>query len=278
VSETARVPLLVPIQVTAEVSMPKQRRSEQQQDPFYIGYLPSAPSGIASHVRRAVVGLWVVAPILALLLAAAQRPFDVSFFEFGTVRTFEGTVIQDPHPLLLVDRPGGGTSRYYLVATGKHGAGPLVADAIGQRVRLDGTLIYRDDQTMLEGVEGSIAAAEGAAIPAAITGPVEAAHGTMTLRGEIVDSKCYLGVMKPGSAKPHRACASLCIRGGIPPLFVQRNQEGPAAYFLLVGPDGSSINQEILGWVAETIEITGEVVRIGDQWVLRAEPGDIKRL
>jgi hypothetical protein len=29
----------------------------------------------------------------------------------------------------------------------------------------------------------------------------------MTLTGEIVDSKCYLGVMNPGQGKVHRDCA-----------------------------------------------------------------------
>ena len=46
--------------------------------------------------------------------------------------------------------------------------------------------------------------------------------GVATLRGEIVDSKCYLGAMKPGDQKTHKACATLCIRGGIPPVLVER--------------------------------------------------------
>lgn len=254
--------------------MPEPRQPDPGTDPFFIGYLPTAPRAIAAHVRTTVVGLLVLAPILALTLAVAQHSFDVAFFEFGNVRTFEGTVVADPHPLLRVERPGGGSSRYYLVAAGKFGAGPLVADVVGQRVRLDGTLIHRDDQTMLEVVDGSLEAVAGPAQ----RGPDEVVHGTMTLRGEIVDSKCYLGVMKPGSAKAHRACASLCIRGGIPPLFVQRNQDGLGTYLLLVGADGSTINQEVLGWVAEAVEITGEVVQIGDQWILRADPSAIERL
>ncbi len=254
--------------------MAEQIPTNASQDPFYIGYLPTAPRPIATHVRKGVIGLLVLAPLLAVVLAAAQHTFDVAFFEFGNVRTFAGTVVVDPHPLLLVDRPGGGSSRYYLVAAGKFGAGPMVADVVGQRVQLEGTLIYRDDQTMLEVVDGSVEAVAGAVQ----RGPDEVAHGTMTLRGEIVDSKCYLGVMKPGSTKPHRACASLCIRGGIPPLFVQRNQDGVGTYLLLVGADGSTINQEVLGWVAETVAITGEVVQVGDQWILRADPSAIERL
>ena len=39
--------------------------------------------------------------------------------------------------------------------------------------------------------------------------------GAVTLTGEIVDSKCFLGVMNPGNLKPHKACAIRCISGGI---------------------------------------------------------------
>lgn len=44
----------------------------------------------------------------------------------------------------------------------------------------------------------------------------------VTLDGELVDSKCYLGTMKPGDGKTHKSCAILCLRGGIPPLFVSK--------------------------------------------------------
>jgi len=41
--------------------------------------------------------------------------------------------------------------------------------------------------------------------------------GTQTLVGEIVDSKCFLGVMNPGQLTTHRACAIRCISGGVRP-------------------------------------------------------------
>lgn len=246
-----------------------------EHDEFYTGYLPEAPPGIASHVKWAVLFLFLMVSVVAVLLANAQRPFDVAFFEFGTTRTFEGTVELTPHPVLLVDRPGAETpSRYYLVAFGKMGADDQVRDLAGQRVSLEGTLIHRDDQVMIELVEGSVGAAEGAASGATAS----ESFGQLTLRGEIVDSKCYFGVMKPGRGKPHRACASLCIRGGIPPVFVVTEEGGPSSHLLLVGADGRAVNEEVLDLVAEPLEVTGEVVRMGDQWILRADPDRYKRL
>lgn len=55
--------------------------------------------------------------------------------------------------------------------------------------------------------------------------------GEFTLQGEIVDSKCYLGVMRPGNTKTHRACAVRCIAGGVPPVLLVRDAQGDAMYF-----------------------------------------------
>ena len=46
--------------------------------------------------------------------------------------------------------------------------------------------------------------------------------GKQTFVGEIVDSKCFLGVMNPGRLTPHRACAIRCISGGVPPVLLVR--------------------------------------------------------
>jgi hypothetical protein len=56
------------------------------------------------------------------------------------------------------------------------------------------------------------------------------------VRGEIVDSKCFLGVMVPGSGKTHKDCASLCLRGGIPPALYVRDQSGQ---IVALAPDGT---------------------------------------
>ena len=245
-------------------------------DEFYTGYLPEAPPGIARRTRTAVAVVFVLAVTLAVVLVASQRPFSSAVFEFGTLRTFEGVARLAPEPHLEVERPGRAddpVSRFYLVAPGKHGARPALAGLDGRRVRLEGTLVYRGDQTMIEVVPSTVeAVAEG-------TPPADdVSLGRHTLIGEIVDSKCWLGVMKPGAGKPHRACASLCIRGGSPPLFVVRDADGPASQLLLVGDDGRPIGTEILDLVAEPVEITGEAVRRGDLLVLRADPSGIRRL
>jgi hypothetical protein len=109
------------------------------------------------------------------------------------------------------------------------------------------------------------------------TTPATIALGKQTLVGEIVDSKCFLGVMNPGRLAPHRACAIRCISGGVPPVLLVRQKVGPAVYLLLTDSNGNPVNQEVLDFVAEPIEVTGEVVRQGDLLILRADPATYRR-
>ena len=102
--------------------------------------------------------------------------------------------------------------------------------------------------------------------------------GRGTFVGEIVDSKCHFGVMNPGTAKPHRACAIRCISGGIPPVLMVRHREGAIHYFFLVSSTGAPVNKLVLDLVAEPVEITGEVERHGDVLLLKADPASYRRL
>lgn len=249
---------------------------------FYIGYRSRAPAETGRFLRR-VVGLVILgAAALAVTLAFLQRPFDPGTFEFGVVREFDGVLVETPVPALMAPRSVGadaqstGPSRYLLVSQGKFGAAGQVSGFHGQTVRLEGSLIYREDQTMIELVPDSIQGVSklDGEIPSGQ--PLEL--GSATLYGEIVDSKCYLGVMKPGRRKTHRACAVRCLSGGIPPIMRTLDPEGEPVHLLLVGLDGESINPQILDFVAEPVEISGNITRIGDQLTLFADPSSIRRL
>jgi hypothetical protein len=252
----------------------------EKPEEFYIGYLPKAPSGIAGSAQNAVIGLMIVAVVVALVLIWGQQRFAASFFEFGNVREFEGELIEKPFPQLLVRREGAATLTlpfvsYTLVGEGKHGA---IADVLGfggQRVKLRGTLIHRDETAMIEIVSGSVSKAANS--EELFTNPAPETLSTETLAGEIVDSKCYLGVMNPGHTKPHRECASLCIRGGIPPLFVVKDAEGHSVNLWLVSDTGEPVNQQVLEFIAEPVQITGQVKRSGDQLYLYANPQTIRQ-
>jgi hypothetical protein len=252
---------------------------------FYIGWEGKAPPGVGSRVRRTSVLLLALAVGFGVLLAVAQRTIGVSVFEWGKVKSFSGNFKSQPYPHLLVPRPGASAgqtpfSSYYLVKPFKFGLDPETASRLdGKAVGLKGTLIYRGGQTMIEVVPDSIKQAEtiGKSLSTSkLASPV--GLGQQTLIGEIVDSKCFLGVMNPGALTPHRACAIRCISGGIPPVLLVRRSNGPALYFLLVSRDGKPVNKQVLDLVAEPLEITGEVQRQGELLILRADPATYRRV
>lgn len=235
---------------------------------FYVGYLSYAPSDLARFARRVVISLMLLVLAAALLLVVGQTPFANSTFEFGKTQTFEGIIETAPYPVLLVARPGKTErsekySRYLLVAPGKHGAGGLVVGLNGKQVRMQGQLIYRAGGTMIEVKPGSLTKLEDApAVPGNSRN-----LGSATLEGEIVDSKCYLGVMNPGQGKVHRDCAARCLSGGIPPLFVTEER---GDQYVLTDSGGNSLRNDILReFVGESISLRGEVVEIGEVRQLR---------
>ena len=79
--------------------------------------------------------------------------------------------------------------------------------------------------------------------------------GIVQLTGEVLDPKCYFGVMKPGHGKPHRDCAIRCIEGGMSPVFYIRNEDGEANYYLILGANGEKMNQEVKDHVAEHVSL-----------------------
>jgi len=251
-----------------------------QPDEFYIGWEAKAAPSIAKTVRKAVVVVLTLALLAPVVLAVSQRMIGASVFEWGNHKSFSGVLQTTPYPHLLVPRPGNadGLSRYstyYLVAPWKFGLDrEAIAPLDGKSVTLKGTLIYRGNQTMIEVLPGSIQMTNLAA--AAL--PRTVALGKQTFVGEIVDSKCFLGVMNPGQLTPHRACAIRCISGGVPPVLLVRQKDNPAIYLLLVSADGKPVNNQVLNMVAEPLEITGDVERQGELLILRADPVTYRKL
>lgn len=200
--------------------------------------------------------------LLAILLAAGQSPFAPAKFEFGVFRTYNGIAEQTPVPSLI-----SGGERYLLVGPGKHGAGEIAPAGLSQPVELQGSLIERGSTRMLEILPGSWkpAGPAGGSTPAVSEGP-------QTFTGEIVDSKCYLGVMNPGEGKVHRQCAARCISGGVPAAIAVNGR-----LILLTGPGDLPLSRELSRYAGERVTIRGELIRLGRMEVLRADPSSITR-
>ena len=222
---------------------------------FYVGYLPM-PGVLKRTIRRVVVSLGALAVVAAAILIAGQNPFSPGSFEFQEYRESRGTLVAEPYPALAI--PGQGLP-WLLVGPGKHGVGEL-RELDGREVQLKGERIFRGEDHMIEVLPGTLRAGAKA-------GPTHAAVdlGQVQLTGEIVDTKCYFGVMNPGNGKVHRDCAVRCISGGIPPAFLVSDASGRTVTLLL-----ANWKRE-LDHVAEPVTIRGRLVRSAGRLTLYAE-------
>ena len=244
----------------------------QPEEEFYIGYASQLPPGIKKFLLRFIPSLILGVLVFSIVIPLVHDQFNPG--KVGGDREFEGLLLTEPVPHLAVPRQGDtssgmGYSRYLLTGRGKTAPKPEILEQAGQWVKLVGRPIYRNNQTLV-----ATKSAEAIAPPAALS--VQPAAGTslgnFSLKGEILDAKCYLGTMKPGHTKTHRACGIRCISGGVPPVFIVRNKTGDAMYFVLADSNGKAVNSRILDMVADPIQITGEVVRYDDMFVLKADP------
>jgi hypothetical protein len=250
-------------------------------DEFYIGWQSQAPRGIGVCIRKTVLLLCILTFFMGGLIAYVQRSIGTAVFEWGTQKMFTGGLSTSPYPYLSVKQPGiaAGHSDYLLVAPFKHGLrlDPAVTPD-GSVVTLKGTLIFRGNQTMIEVLPETIKPAAQSDALSVNGAERSSTTRNVTLVGEIVDSKCYFGVMNPGRLTPHRGCAVRCISGGIPPLLLVQQKDGRAATYLLVSANGSPVNQQVLDMVAEPLQITGDLVEQGSLKILRADPSTYRRV
>ena len=162
---------------------------------FYVGYLP-IPAGLKTTTRVLVVAVGVLVVMVAAILIIGQNPFAAATFEFRQYRDFRGTLLTEPYPALAIR---GQDPPFLLVGPGKHGIGDL-RQWSGREVALKGERVYRPsgraEDHMIELLPGSLAP-DGKAIP--VQGPEDL--GDIQLTGEIVNSKCYFGVMNPAPAR-----------------------------------------------------------------------------
>jgi hypothetical protein len=242
---------------------------EDQRDGFYVGYLPVPPA----HRRFLVRAIPIIAAVMilgALLIAFGQRSPGNGVFE-SSVSSVTGTLIIRPYPMLIEQETGGVV---LLVEQGKHGGRDSLAEHAATTVTCTGLLLRRDGRRMLELLPGAdgVTATGVTATAVAMTpqgAPVE-------LSGEILDSKCALGAMKPGDGKAHKACATLCVRGGIPPMF-RWDEGGIARYALIVTAEGGPANSPVLPFIGEPVTLTGRPSTLGSLDVIMLEPGSIRR-
>jgi len=248
---------------------------------FYVGYLKT-PAGLARFLRWIV--LISLGAVLGFGLLSAKSQNDPGGGVWhGEDQGFVGLISATPYPLLRVmsDHPGRPVETILLVSEGKRGGGERVTRMDGRMARMHGTILERDGRRLLELAESNAISAieSNASVDASRLGAKNIASlGSAVLRGEIIDPKCYSGAMKPGEGKTHKECATLCIAGGIPPMFVTIDAAGARQYYLLTDVHGRALDSRILPYVADLVEISGMLEKQDDLLVLKIDPASIRRL
>ncbi|MFK8161970.1 MAG: hypothetical protein AB8H12_05850 [Lewinella sp.] len=248
---------------------------------YYIGWLEELPERNSKAIRRLLIPVFVILPLIALAVVYFSEPFNDHQFDFGNVQSFTGTYHEMPFPVLILDE-GQATDlpddHLLLVGYGKNGATGFLQQAAeekgaldGKHIRLAGTLIYGDGRALLELTDQEKSVLEVLPAPSSSSSAPATAPKKTELKGEILDPKCWFGVMKPAEGKVHKSCAIRCISGGIPPVLRVHTGEGNE-YYVLKGAAGEDVNEQVLEFVGEPVIVRGEIYSQNGWMVMQTDP------
>lgn len=249
-------------------------------DEFFIGW--SNTPGPRTSVFLALVAATLVAglALLSAVLSTTLRDPGQSLFASSTLPqvepdvTLSGTLTFDPYPIIMLQpdptHPLG--HGVLLTGDGKHGVAFDRAALEGARVEVKGVLLKRGtlDTLVVSEVPRKIAD------PAASARPVSL--GRWRLVGEICDGKCAAGAMSPGTGLAHKACASLCLIGDVPAVFVSALPLEGQQFMVIADARGLAHDLRIRDFLAMRVALEGEVERRGDLLVLRTDLARARRL
>lgn len=240
---------------------------------FFVGYLPM-PDGLKRFYKLLTALLLLIAAGFAYWTSSSQQSAGEGQWHLSGTESVSGFLSLSPYPVLHTS--GANPRSIMLVMQGKQAASAFVKSMEGQHVELNGFLIERGGWSLLEmrGADDVQASAAPAGARAPINKPLE----SVTLSGEIVDSKCFMGVMKPGEGKVHRACAAMCIAGGIPPVLVVEKSDGKRFGYVLVNEGGESAAAQVRENIAVPVRVTGSLEQRGDLTYLYLAPKSVQPL
>ena len=245
--------------------------SDKRKD-FFVGYLPM-PAKLKTFYTGLAALLIIIAVAFAYWVSSSQKAAGNGQWLLAEEKTYRGYLSHKPYPVLHT--VGKDSKSILLMSRGKHSSANLTSAADGSEVTISGFPIERGGWTLLEvpGADRIEVVSSKQAIEVA-----PESLGEVTLSGEIIDSKCFMGVMKPGEGKVHRACAAMCLAGGIPPMLVVEQSDGNRYGYILVGADGQAAGAMVMQDIAVPVSIFGHLERRGDLTYLRIAGNGIKRI
>ncbi|MEM1434313.1 MAG: hypothetical protein AAGG11_09690 [Pseudomonadota bacterium] len=245
---------------------------QKPKNDFFVGYLSNGWGG----ATVVIVAVFLLSGLgLSAWVAQAQQAAGQGQWQVAERRATTGYLTLAPYPVLhTLETP---SRSILLVRPGKASAAALARPLAGQLVTVRGAPIERGGWSMLEVYADTDLEAADPTLPVPTLHDPEVL-GEVRFEGEIVDSKCFLGVMKPGAGKVHRACAALCLTGGMPPMLVVTDAAGDRYGYVLINEDGSSASLRLVPDVAMPVAVTGQLERHADLLYLRIGAAAIQRL
>lgn len=244
--------------------------SDSDKKPFFVGYL-DMPAQLKKYYLVLVIFLGIFAAAMGYSIASQQKSAGPATWQTASSETISGFLVLDPYPVLhrIDPQSDNQIESILLVNQGKHSAVDFAQQFDGQFVSVTGFPIRRGGWTMLElSMVGDITldsngidkSNHSRLRSAAITKSL----GPVTLSGEIADTKCFLGVMNPGVGSVHKACAEVCLLGGIPAMLLAWGDDGHKYGYMLTQSDGTSASAALANRAAERVEISGELEQRGN--------------
>lgn len=251
-------------------------------DEFFIGWSGSVGSGLLRFLcLTSIIIVGGLAGISVLLATSITDPAR-SLLGAGAVPdpwqdvTLSGILTSEPYPVLRVlsDTANPAGHSVLLSGDGKRAAAYDHAELEGRPVEVKGLLLKRGTIDML------VVSQSPRLLKATAQATVELPKslGRWRVVGEICDGKCGSGIMTPGTGIAHKACASLCLIGGVPPVLVLTHPLEGYRFLMISDDKGRALDDGVLRFVGMRVEIEGEVELRGDIALLRVEPGRMRRL
>lgn len=233
-------------------------------DDFYIGW--GQESKKSRKVSKNFFLLFLVLMVMLLgLFTYFEKPFADSFFAYGEPSELQGQLLETPVVSVRV-KIDGGHEIIPLVGFGKMGPHAALSSLLGNgsfQVSLKGTLIQYKGNKVFELTEGASSVLSSTKFSAI---EMKGEMGSMMeVSGEIVDPKCFFGVMKPGYGKVHKSCAIRCISGQIPPILAIRKEGEFMDYYFLTNSEGEVLMQDLHEYVGSEIKVSGLSYQV-DNW------------
>jgi hypothetical protein len=242
-------------------------------DDFFIGWLGRLPrAGLAAAAFTAAALVAGFGALAFGLGASVDDPGD-GRFEWGLgPQAMAGLVETTPYPILRLPPSGAHPAGHavLLAGGGKVGVQDRAAALDGRAAEARGFLLKRGDLDMLQ--VDTLAPAEAAAGTLSAAAASRVPLGRWRLVGEICDGKCYAGAMRPGTGLAHKACANLCLMGGLPPVFVATSPVEGSQFLLLAASGGGPLAIDAYrDLTALLVEVEGDVERVDDLLVLKTD-------